>query len=91
MCLSCHRAHASAFESMLRWSYGGEFITYVATQTLNPTWPGTDANATPDIGKGSQFAQGKSVAETQAGYYDRPVSLFGAYQRQLCNKCHLQD
>lgn len=27
MCLSCHRAHASAFPEMLRWNMEGEFIT----------------------------------------------------------------
>jgi hypothetical protein len=26
MCLSCHRAHASGFESMLRWDHKATFI-----------------------------------------------------------------
>lgn len=86
MCLSCHRAHASGFLNDIRWEYEGEFITYVASGTNNATWPGTDT--TPQA---PQFARGKTSAETQASYYDRPVSQFGAYQRQLCNKCHLQD
>ncbi len=86
MCLSCHRAHASGFLFDIRWDTEGEFITYVQTGTNNATWPGTDT--TPGA---PQFARGKLAVETQAGYYDRPVSQFGAYQRSLCNKCHLQD
>jgi len=86
MCLSCHRAHASGFQGDVRWEYEGEFLTYVQTGTNNATWPGTDTTpAAP------QFARGRLAAETQAAYYDRPVSQFGAYQRSLCNKCHLQD
>ena len=30
-------------------------------------------------------------AQVQAAYYDRPVTVFGANQRSLCNKCHAQD
>jgi hypothetical protein len=30
MCLSCHRAHASAFDSMLRWDGNATFITGAA-------------------------------------------------------------
>jgi hypothetical protein len=86
MCLSCHRGHASGFENDVRWEYEGEFITYVQTGTNNAAWPGTDT--TPGA---LQFARGKTSSETQAAYYDRPVSAFGAYQRSLCNKCHLQD
>ncbi|MEW6289050.1 MAG: cytochrome C [Thermodesulfobacteriota bacterium] len=80
MCLSCHRAHASGFEYMLRWNNEGEFITY------NGSWPGTDS--TPTV---PQFARGRVAAETQAAYYDRPATAFATYQRVLCNKCHAQD
>ncbi len=83
-CFSCHRAHATGFPDMLRWNMEGEFIT-VADGSNNPIWPGTD-NGAP-----VQFARGKTVAETQAAYYQRPATLFGAYQRVLCNKCHAQD
>ncbi len=27
MCLSCHRAHASAFDSMVRWDQNDTFLT----------------------------------------------------------------
>jgi hypothetical protein len=30
-------------------------------------------------------------AETNAAYYDRPVTKFATYQRVLCNKCHAKD
>ncbi len=86
MCLSCHRAHASGFQGDIRWEYEGEFLTYVQTNTNVAVWPGTDT--TPQA---PQFARGRLAAETQAAYYDRPVSQFGAYQRSLCNKCHAQD
>jgi len=87
MCLSCHRAHASGFDSATRWENEAEFITYVNAANA-PAWPGTD-NA-PAQGN-AQYARGKTMAETQASYYDRPVTVFGAYQRSLCNKCHAQD
>jgi cytochrome c553 len=78
-CLSCHRAHASGWEYSLRWNMEGEFITY------NGAWPGTD-NGAP-----VQFARGRTSAETQAAYYDRPATNFATYQRVLCNKCHAKD
>jgi predicted CXXCH cytochrome family protein len=79
-CLSCHRAHASGWEYGLRWNMEGEFITY------NALYPGTDT--TPAV---PQFARGRTGAETQAAYYDRPVTAFATYQRVLCNKCHAKD
>lgn len=85
MCLSCHRAHASGWPEMLRWNYGNEFIT-LADSANSPVWPGTDTTASKP-----QNHHGRTAAETQAAYYDRPASKFGAYQRQLCNKCHAQD
>jgi hypothetical protein len=85
MCLSCHRAHASGFPQAVRWETEGEFLTY-SVAGGPAVWPGTDTTpASP------QFARGKTSTETAASYYDRPVSVFGAFQRSLCNKCHLQD
>jgi hypothetical protein len=79
-CLSCHRAHASGFPEMLRWNMEGEFMVY------NDLYPGTDTTPTAP-----QFARGRLGAETQAAYYDRPVTKFASYQRVLCNKCHAKD
>ncbi len=85
MCLSCHRAHATAWPDMLRWDYETDFVTYV-DNTGAAVWPGTDT--TPSS---PQYARGRTSTETAAAYYDRPVAVFGGYQRQLCNKCHAQD
>jgi hypothetical protein len=80
VCLSCHRAHASGFPEALRWNMEGEFMIY------NSQFPGTDTTPTAP-----QFARGRLGAETQAAYYDRPVTKFASYQRVLCNKCHAKD
>lgn len=79
-CLSCHRAHATGWPDMLRWNMEGEFMVY------NSQYPGTDT--TPTV---PQFARGRLGAETQAAYYDRPVTQFASFQRVLCNKCHAKD
>jgi predicted CXXCH cytochrome family protein len=79
-CLSCHRAHASGFEHALRFNMEGEFMVY------NSLWPGTDTTPTQP-----GFARGRTGAETQAAYYDRPATQFASYQRVLCNKCHAKD
>ena len=81
-CLTCHRAHASGFDSILRYRAKGDFIT-VGSATSGARWP--DPGAEPAI------AEGRSVAETQASYYDRPASAFTPFQRLLCNKCHAKD
>ena len=80
VCLSCHRAHASGWPEALRWNMEGEFMIY------NSQFPGTDT--TPTV---PQFARGRLGVETQAAYYDRPVTQFASYQRPLCNKCHAKD
>jgi predicted CXXCH cytochrome family protein len=79
-CMTCHRAHATCWEDMLRWNGKGEFLTY------NSVWPGIDL--TPTV---PQYARGRTSAETQAAYYDRPATVFATFQRALCNKCHVQD
>jgi hypothetical protein len=79
-CLSCHRAHASGFEYMMRWNPESEFLT------VGGVWPGTDTTPTEP-----QFARGRTSAEMEKAYYDRPASTFASYQRSLCNKCHGKD
>ena len=73
MCLTCHRAHASAFSSMGRWDFGATFVTENGAYTA-------DAEG-----------GGKTAAENQAAYYDRPATAFATFQRSLCNKCHTKD
>ncbi len=69
MCLSCHRAHASAFDEMTRWDTSAEFMS--ASSALIATSKPWAANAP---------------------YYGWDiVGQMGSYQRNLCNKCHVQD
>jgi predicted CXXCH cytochrome family protein len=80
MCLSCHRAHASAFKHMLRYDYGNEFMT-VTDATGGAVYPDPTTRA----------GQGISIIERQKAYYDRPATAFAPQQRVLCNKCHAKD
>lgn len=76
MCLSCHRAHASAFDNALRWdSSTSEFIAESAI--LNEYTTTLMAN-----GAKPYYAGGVAVDV---------VAKYGEYQRQLCNKCHAKD
>jgi predicted CXXCH cytochrome family protein len=85
-CLSCHRTHASAWPHMLRYSYGYEFVTkngeYVATD--NPDFANWGSR---------RFIQaaGRTIADMEAGHYGRKATMWSAYQRVLCNKCHAKD
>lgn len=79
MCLSCHRAHASAWDHMARWNLRTEMLVY------NGQYPGIDNDAPASV------SQGRTVAETRKGMYDRLPGTFGAYQRGLCSKCHAKD
>jgi len=83
-CLSCHRAHASGFLHALRFDNGYEFTTkggqYIGSD--NPLVTGSRA---------AVQHRGRTNAEWQTAYYDRPASKFATYQRVLCNKCHAKD
>jgi hypothetical protein len=80
MCLSCHRAHATAFESAIRWNYAGnEFMT--AADSANA------AIYDSVNGKGTGYSQ----AQQQNAYYGRPATFFGPNARSYCNKCHAKD
>lgn len=78
-CLSCHRAHASAWDHALRWNQGSPYLV------ADGQWPGIDATgaaASPEL------AQGRTMAETRAAMYDRDPSAYATFQTSLCNKCH---
>ena len=81
-CLSCHRAHASGFDSILRYRVGNAFIT-VSDATGAAVWPD------PFIAPAE--AQGRTALETQQSYYGRNASTFAPFQAPLCNKCHVKD
>ncbi|WP_020675667.1 hypothetical protein [Geopsychrobacter electrodiphilus] len=75
MCLSCHRAHASAFDNALRWDNKVAFMEE-SSIVQNQVQLGTFATAAPYYKNGVKI---DIVAE------------YGQYQRQLCNKCHAKD
>jgi hypothetical protein len=84
MCLSCHRAHASGFGSMTRWSPDNEFIT-IASQ-----WPGVDATNS-DAAEAIAYSSGMSQAEYASAMYNHNPANLAYKQRVLCNKCHAKD
>lgn len=83
-CLTCHRAHASAWDSITRWNAAkGAYLTVAGA------WPGIDA---PTLqGQTGQYATGKTMAEYQQAMYGRPASEYATNQWSLCNKCHEND
>ncbi|HSN92779.1 MAG TPA: cytochrome C [Anaeromyxobacteraceae bacterium] len=83
MCLSCHRAHATAWDHATRWN-----MPQSGTITFGGKWPGVDAGGEAAL---PANAQGRTQAETRAGMYDRDPSVYASYQRVLCNKCHAKD
>jgi len=73
MCLSCHRAHASGWDGIMRWNTMTDFIEYGGYYA---------PIAYPN------YAQGRTETEAQQAYYGRPKSTFAPNQDSLCNKCH---
>ncbi len=82
MCLSCHRSHASAFQSKSNSSHGNEFLTIADSASAAAYDSSTTDNA---------INMGYSAAQQQQAYYGRPASVFGPYARSYCNKCHAKD
>lgn len=80
-CFTCHRAHATGWDSMLRWNMASTFMTVRNAYG--------DPNSAFSVSKDA--ACGRPQADTQAAYYDRPATMFANYQRVLCNKCHAKD
>jgi hypothetical protein len=72
MCLTCHRAHASANANAGRWDFEVELIAE------------SHALESADVPLGA------AVYYKDAAVVD-VVAEYGAYQRSLCNKCHVQD
>lgn len=81
-CLSCHRAHASGFESMTRYNLENEFMTIADS---------TNAAAYDSSTTENKINQGLNVSEQTNAYYGRAASAFGPYARNYCNKCHAKD
>jgi hypothetical protein len=81
-CVSCHRAHASAFESATRTYLGNEFIT-VSDSTGAAAYDGSTTEG--------KINTGYTVAEQTQAYGGRAAAWFGPYSRNQCNKCHAKD
>ena len=81
-CLSCHRAHASGFESMARYNLSNEFMT-VADAAGVALY---DSSTTE-----GKINAGLSVQQQTDAYNGRPATAFGPMARNNCNKCHAKD
>jgi len=81
-CLSCHRAHATAFESMARYYLGNEFMT-VADGSNGGMY---DTSVTEN-----KINTAYNTTQQTNAYNGRPATLFGPWARNYCNKCHAKD
>ena len=81
-CLSCPRAHATGFESSLRFFYLNEFMT-VADSANAAIY---DSSTTEN-----KINYGYSQTQQQNAYNGRPATAFGPWARSQCNKCHAKD
>ena len=77
-CMTCHRAHASGWDYMLRFNYLG------INDGLNGWTQIIDDNSAgavwPDPGLDPYKAMGRTVTETTQAYYGRPASTYAAVQ-----------
>jgi hypothetical protein len=74
-CLTCHRAHASGWDSAMRWNPKTPYIVYNGSYS-QPA----------DIYQ--PYGQGRSALEALRAYYDIPATNFTPLQEKLCFKCH---
>lgn len=81
MCLTCHRAHASGFESLLRFPATSTFITIADANGAAYDTRSTDNTNNNGLNEAAQIS----------AFYGRKASSFGPYARTLCNKCHAKD
>ncbi len=80
MCLTCHRAHASGFDSAMRWSNVSNFLTVADSSGTIAVY---DSSTTDNTNN-----QGYSVEQQTNAYNGRPATVFSPFQRVLCEKCH---
>jgi hypothetical protein len=76
MCLTCHRAHASAFNNAGRWPFD-------ATLIVEETFHNEETPALPVAFQPFAMYKDGASADMETNY--------GLHQRSLCNKCHVQD
>ncbi len=82
LCLSCHRAHATAFESMTRFYTGNEFMTVADSANAAMYDTSTTEN---------KINTAYNTTQQTNAYNGRPATVFGPYARDYCNKCHAKD
>jgi predicted CXXCH cytochrome family protein len=76
MCLTCHRAHASAWDYATRWNTNSDYIVYNGFYSQD--------------GQAYQpYGQGRTEMEAQKAYYDMQAGRFALNQDTLCHKCHV--
>jgi predicted CXXCH cytochrome family protein len=90
LCLSCHRAHASAFPEMTRFDVTSQYMTMDGVYVGTDNW---SSGTIADTGTSARIAGtlGYTTTQLQAAYYDRTPATFATFQRDLCNKCHAKD
>ena len=81
-CLTCHRAHASAFPESTRFFLENELMTIADASNGAIYDPSTTEN---------KINYGYNQKEQAYAYYGRPASAFGPNARNQCNKCHAKD
>ncbi len=81
MCLTCHRAHASGWDHMVRWN----------ERTNTIVSEGAFVSSDSKSIALSIAAQGRLSIETAKGLYERKSDSFGVHQGSLCSKCHQKD
>ncbi|MDA8170976.1 MAG: hypothetical protein M0Z48_04010 [Nitrospiraceae bacterium] len=85
-CMTCHRAHATGWDYMLRFNYLGiPDGNHGWTQIIDDNSGGA---VWPDPVLDPYKAMGRTTTETQQAYYGRPATTYAAVQYVLCNKCH---
>ncbi|MDX2480853.1 MAG: hypothetical protein QNK24_11020, partial [Desulfuromusa sp.] len=74
-CISCHRAHVSAFNNAIRWDSEHEFLAQ--SGILNELT--------------TTILAGGAIPYFRDGAAFDPTVEYGPWQRSLCNKCHVKD
>lgn len=80
-CMTCHRAHASAFRYATRWDMTEEFLANSHPGPRHEEFDETNsAGIDPAVLAQNAYGPGRDI-----------IAEFGPLQRSLCNKCHIQD
>ncbi len=88
-CLSCHRAHASGWDYIMRFKYNGiNDGNYGFSETMTDN-NGGGVTVYPDTLTDPSNAMGRTATETQQAYYGRQATHFTTNETVLCNKCHI--